>query len=151
MSTTVISPRTRKISVGQVQRALEAVAREHPDRVDRRVTDGLPARYIDRGAPNCLVALVLTRLGYSTGVLKALDHEPPVGGICQSQGGVAVAESRHPALRRIDPAARALLDWVQRHQDCGQRWGAIVRDAFKTRPRWHAERRDRERRPWLYA
>ena len=146
MSTTVVAPKTRKIGVSQVRAVLEDIAIEHPDRVDRRATDGLPARYAARGGPNCLVAMVLDRLGFSVGILKALDAEHPTGELFRA-GGVQVAESRHPALKRIDPTARALLQYVQNQQDRGQRWGRIVRDAFSSNRFF--ERWERERKPWL--
>ncbi len=140
--------RARRVSVQAVTAALTAVVREHPKRADRRAVDGLPARYIDRGQPNCLVALVLLRLGFSVGVLRALDQEHPVGELCQA--GVKVAESRHPALKKIDPLARALLQFVQDGQDRGERWESIVADALS--PTWWATgRRNRDRKPWLFV
>jgi len=139
-------PRTpRRITVTAVTETLRVVVAEHPGRADRRATDGLPARYIDAGKPNCLVAMVLVRLGYSAGILKALDQEHPTGEL--TQPGVRVAESRHPALRKIDPVARRLLQYVQDAQDQGRRWDAILTDSC-TPSRWFPAR-DRTRKPWL--
>lgn len=149
MSTAVLGRRSiqRKITVALVRAVLEDIAARYPGRVDRRASDEVPARYVEADRPSCLVAVVLDRLGFSIGVLKTLDVEHAVGELCTA--GVRVAESRHPALRRIDPAARALLQWVQDQQDAGREWGAIVSKAFGP-SRWFA-RRDRDRRPWLYA
>lgn len=138
----------RRITVPAVRAALQAVIDEHPRRADRRVEDGLSARYIDRGRPNCLVAMVLTKLGFSTGVLRALDQEHPTGEL--RAVGVKVDESRHPALRKIDPTARKLLQYVQDAQDCGKRWDRILSEAFSSRP-WIARRWDQKRKPWLHG
>ncbi len=150
-SSAVLSPRRarpRRVTVASVTQVLRATVAEYPGRADRRATDGLPARYIDRGGPNCLVALVLVRLGFSVGVLKALEQEHPGGELCQA--GVKIAESRHPALRKIDPLARRLLQFVQDQQDAGRRWDVIVTDALT--PTWWATRRGNEaRKPWLTA
>lgn len=141
----------RRITVAAVRVALLAVAAEHPGRADRRVTDGLPARYVDRGRPNCLVALVLARLGFSTGVLRALDAEHPTGELVDA--GVRVADSRHPALRKLDPLARQLLQHVQDGQDRGQPWARIVTSAFTPTRIWGplGSRLDRRSKPWLRA
>jgi len=136
----------RRITVAAVREALRAVADEEPDRVDRRAVDFLPARYIDGGRPNCFVALVLTRLGFSVGVLRALDEEHPTGELIHA--GVRVAESRHPALKKLDPVARQLLQYVQDCQDRGERWGRIVNDAL-TPNKWFGQLWDRRHRPWL--
>jgi hypothetical protein len=141
-------PRTRarrRVSVSDIQRVLHEIASEEPDHADRRAVDGLPARYLDHGQPNCLVARVLHRLGFSIGVLRALDEEYPTGELVHS--GVEVGESRHPALKRIDPLALRLLQHVQSQQDRGERWGRIVKDAFTVRRAvayW-----DRRNKPWL--
>lgn len=132
--------------MARVREALRAVVDEHPDRRDPRALDGLPARYIHRGRPNCLVAMVLTRLGYSDGVLRALDQEHPTGELVHA--GVCVAESRHPALKKIDPVARQLLRFVQDAQDRGQRWDRIVADALTPSP-WKVW--DRRAKPWLVS
>lgn len=145
--TEVRTPRRGKITVAQVRAVLEEIAATEPDRRDRRA-GLLPPRYVDQGQPNCLVALVLERLGISLGVLRQLDQEHPTGEIVHA--GVRVAESRNPSLRRFDRAALDLLDHVQRQQDAGRTWGSIVCDAFnRTRftPDWY----DRRRRPWLFA
>lgn len=152
MSTATMSkPRTRKVkvTVNAVRVALEAVALATPAYVDRRAADDLPARYVEGGRANCLVAKVLENLGYSLGILKALDAEHPVGELCAA--GVRVAESRHPALKKVDGQAKALLQWVQDQQDAGRAWGRIVTDAFKPRSLWDFESRDRHKRPWLYG
>ena len=147
MLTTAVKTR-RRITVTAVREVLEEIARDYPWRQDRRVTDERPVRYVDFGQPSCLVAHVLIRLGYSVGVLRALDAEHRTGELFRA-GGVKVAESRHPALRRIDPTARRLLQYVQDQQDRGEAWGRIVAAAF--RPSRFFPRLDRERRPWLCA
>ncbi len=139
--------RRRRIDVADVMTALETVVAEDPNHVDRRAKDGLPARYVDRGAPNCLVARVLAELGFSLGVLRSLDQEHPTGDLFHV--GVRVQDSRHAALRKIDPLAMRLLAFVQTAQDRGEKWGAIARNAV-TPDRWFPKR-DRERKPWLVA
>lgn len=135
----------KKIPVSRVVEVLEEIAAAEPDRVDPRAEDGLLPRYLDKGQPNCLVAKALSRLGFSRGVLRALDREHPTGELVDA--GVQVAESRHPALRKLDPTARALLQYVQQQQDRGLAWGRVTREAL-TPSRWFT-RRDRERKPWL--
>jgi hypothetical protein len=150
LSTATLHHRTtgpRRITVPAVRAVLEEVVAQYPNRIDRRAIDDLPARYIDRGQPNCLVALVLTRLGFSPGVLRALDQEHPTGSLVDA--GAKVAESRHPALRKLHTDARLLLQYVQDHQDRGEQWSRIVVDAFKPRT-WFTRRFDEARRPWLY-
>ncbi len=147
VSTALLNTRTtKKITTETVTRVLAQIVEADPDHVDPRTSDGLMPRYVHRGRPNCLVATVLSRLGFSLGVLRALDEEYPTGEL--RHAGVQVATSRHPALRRIDPAARALLAHLQRQQDRGWAWGRIVRDAL-TPARFFAGR-DRRERPWLY-
>ncbi len=138
-----------KITALAVRAALEQVAAAAPTHVDQRAADDLPARYVTGGQANCLVARVLERLGYSLGVLKALDNEHPVGEL--SAPGVRVAESRHPALKKIDADAKVLLQWVQDKQDAGQTWGRIVEQAFRPKGVFEFESWDRRRRPWLYG
>ena len=138
-----------KITSTAVRVALEQIAAGSPAHVDHRAGDELPARYVVAGKANCLVARVLEQLGFSLGILKALDHEHPVGEL--SAPGVRVAESRHPALRKVDMQAKVLLQWVQDKQDAGWAWGSIVNDAFKPKRPWEFESWDRRNRPWLYG
>lgn len=137
----------RRIDVPLVRIVLEQIAAEEPEHRDGRITDGLCARYIHQGQPNCFVARVLDRLGFSIGVLKALDAKLPIGEMVHT--GVRIEESDHPALRRLTPNARQLLAFVQRQQDRGWAWGKIVRDAFSLDP-WVLPRWNRQRKPWLY-
>ncbi len=132
----------RRISVASVRDALRAVAADYPGRTCIGRVNGAPARYVRHGRPDSLVALVLARLGYSTGVLTALDAEHPVGSVCER--GVTVDESRHPALAKLDPLARQLLAYVQTRQDAGRPWDRIVADAL--RPALFLRYR---RKPWL--
>ncbi len=143
--------KVRKVRIGvdAVRAAMEEIGAAFPAYIDRRAADDLPARYVDRGHANCFVAKVLEKLGYSLGILKALDAEHPVGELCAA--GVRVAESRHPALKKIDAQAKTLLQWVQDQQDAGRAWGRIVKDAFKPKAVWGFESRDRKKRPWLYG
>ncbi len=149
--TTITGSRSKqkRITVAAVRTALEDIARLNPGRVDRRSDDETPARYVEWDRPACLVARVLERLGYGIGILKALDAEHAVGELCLP--GVRVADSRHPAISRLDDNAKALLQWVQDRQDEGRMWGRIVADAFKARTVFTLARWDRERRPWLYG
>lgn len=136
----------KKITVDDVKAVAEEIARADPDHVDPRAqAEGLVPHYLVNGKPACLVARVLTRLGFPTGVLKDLDRENPVGDIFNS--GVKVTESRHPAMRKIDPVALTLLQYLQDQQDRGERWGRIVGDAF-TVSRWRVW--ERRNKPWLH-
>jgi hypothetical protein len=147
-TTTATTTRERKrIAVQDVRAVLEQIAAECPQRRDRRAEDGLPARYIDKGKPNCLVAIVLLRLGFRSTILRALDEEYPVGELFHA--GARVQESRHPALKKIAPSARALLQYVQDAQDNGLPWGTIIKSAFSTNP-FLLPRFNRARKPWLY-
>lgn len=132
----------RRIGLADIADALRAVCAEQPDRIDRRVRAGLPPRYVEDRQPACLVAAVLSRLGYSVGQLKALDNEFACGAVAEP--GVRISESRHPMLRRLPAAGIALLDYVQRVQDRGSPWGKVLDDAL-SRPRWSC----RHPKPWL--
>lgn len=136
----------RRINVNDVRQVLEQIVAEDPARRDERVENGLPGRYVAGGKPNCLVAIVLTRLGFRDTILKALDEEYALGEISPR---VRVTESRHPALRKIAPTALYLLQYVQDAQDRGEAWGRIVRDAF-SRP-YLPFARTRRRKPWLFS
>lgn len=147
--TAVLAHGRHTIDVEQVTRALTDVVATDPDRVDpRRRDDWGPIQYVHRGEPACLVAMTLLRLGYSLVVLQELDREYPMGEI--QDAGVTIADSRHPALRKLHPAARALLDFVQQGQDKGHRWRDITTAAFAPR-RLRLGRLDTLRRPWLYV
>ncbi len=152
MSTATIDRKRKavkvRITVNAVRAALEEIAAAHPARVDRTADPDQPARYVKRGAPNCLVAMALAKLGFNVGVLGALDAEHPAGDLFSA--GVRVAESRHPALRKVDDQAKALLQWVQDQQDAGKSWGRVVAAAFKPRRLW-PRAWDMRRRPWLYG
>ncbi|TDC02660.1 hypothetical protein E1091_00215 [Micromonospora fluostatini] len=128
-----------QITVALVRAELERVAAERPDHRDGRAANRQPCRYLTGGEPSCLVALVLHRLGVSVGVLRALDHE-----VGRRGAGVRINESRHPALRRVEPAALALLAYVQRMQDSGHTWGQAVEDALSEKRRY-----GRFARPWM--
>ncbi len=150
MTATIERKRVKvRITVNAVRAALEEAAAASPARVDHRVDAEQPARYVHSDRPDCLVALALAKLGFSVGVLKALDAEHPIGDPFTS--GVCVAESRHPALRKIDDQAKFLLQWVQDQQSAGRTWGRIVLAAFKPKAVWRFKSWDMRRRPWLYG
>lgn len=146
--TVTATPVKRKIRVDDLERVLKEIASADPDHVDRRADDGLLPRYVEDGKPNCLVAKALHKLGFSIGVLKALDREHPTGELVDA--GVQIAESRHPALKKIDPLAKQLLKYVQDQQDRGRSWGKVVNDAFATRYLGLTGRWERQRKPWLF-
>jgi len=128
-----------------VKAIVRAVAAEYPDRVDARAGRGLAPRYIEHGAPCCLVAEVLCRLGWSVDQLQQLDHE---GG--RRGGGIRFAESRNPMLRRIDPTARELLAHIQSQQDRRRTWDAVVAEAFQEDSHGsYWGQFPRHRRPWV--
>jgi hypothetical protein len=95
------------ITLAHVKTALEAVVREKGSHVDDRVDRKLPPRYVEHGEPCCLVANILHRCGFTIAQLKQFDTEPGHGG----GGGIILTESRHPLLKRIDPAALELVVW----------------------------------------
>lgn len=132
-----------KITVEAVKTALEQVVAAEPGRVDKRVQNEQPPRYVANGKPFCLVAKVLARLGFSVGVLHALDREHPLGAL---NSGVQIAESRHPALKKIDDRAIQLLQYAQKKQDSGLPWGFILREAFTPPSRFSFRERHK---PWL--
>lgn len=135
-----------KITVEAVKEALVDIVSDAGHVADPRAENEQPARYLSGGQPNCLVAHVLKRLGFSIGILRALDREHAVGNI--SHSGVQVAHSRHPALKKIDDKALALLQYVQNKQDAGMRWGRIVADAFTPGP-WYSRFSKERCKPWL--
>lgn len=146
---TVATPVRKKITVKDLEPVLKAIAEADPGHVDRRAAEGLLPRYVEHGKPNCLVARALSRLGFSVGVLKALDQEHPTGELVDA--GVQVAESRHPSLKKLDPLAKQLLKYVQDQQDRGLSWGRVVADAFTARKEYFLGfRRERQRKPWLF-
>ncbi len=147
MSTTTTRKSITRVTVEEVRELLELIASSDPKHVDESHHDGDLPRYVVDDRPDCLVARVLAELNFSVAVLRQLDNEHPTGELVRA--GARVAESRNPALRRIEPAARALLQYVQDRQDRGVAWGKAVRAAL-TRRIFHLERFDRERRPWLY-
>jgi hypothetical protein len=147
MSADDAAVRTKNITVHQVRVVLEEIAATYQHRRDRRSGVSF-IRYINRGVPNCLVALVLERLGFSLRVLSALDREYPTGDIVNP--GVRVSESRHPALCALDPVVLALLDHVQQRQGKGRSWRKVVTHTFAS-PRFLPVRFDQRRRPWLYV
>ncbi len=155
MSITVAAPNIRTnprnvviITVARVREILTEIVEEHPLRRDARLKPDERPRYVEWGHPNNLTAMLLLRLGFGLGVLTALDAEHPVGDLFVP--GVLVAESRHPALNRLEPAARDLIAYLQTQQHRGRAWGAIARDAFNLNRFWFPGR-DRRTKPWMCA
>ncbi len=142
---TITTTRSRTINVASVKAICDTIEAENGLQQDPRAIDGRPLRYIDQGKPGCLVAVILHRLGMPIAVLRSLDRERPLGAVTTS--GVKIAESRHPWLRRLDPKARALLEYLQDVQDRGFSWRRAIREAFNPNPlrRLFTARR----RPWL--
>jgi hypothetical protein len=148
VTATTKAARPKTITVADIKTALDHIVAEAPDRTDRRIEDHLNPRYLDHGQPTCLVALLLIALGYRTALLRDLDREHSVGHVAAT--GVRIAESRHPALKRLDPKARTLLQFLQTRQDRGMCWDYIAEQAFKPRHLWTLPSTDRRARPWLY-
>lgn len=140
--------RSHTVHVADVREALTRVVAANPGRTDRRIEDHLNPRYLDHGRPTCLVAEVLLELGFRITLLQALDRECHVGHVASA--GVRIRDSRHPALKRLHPAARTLLQHLQSRQDRGVGWHDIAEHAFKPRSVWRLAKHDREARPWLY-
>ncbi len=137
----------RRITVTQVRDLLEIIASSEPGRVDRRRDEDPPSlRYTRDGRPHGLVARVLAELGFGMAILDALDAEHPLGDLFNV--GAPVATSRHPALRKLDPHARALLAFCQERQDSGATWSRILLAATR-KPRWWSFGADHRNRPWL--
>lgn len=147
VDTTAAKTHSSKIDVDQVRTAMNEVVFTAPGHVDRRAENTLPARYVEHGEPVCLVAKILMKLGYSIGVLKELDREYPMGEIVHA--GVLIGSSRHPALRKIQPEAIALLQFLQDRQDRGWTWSQIALKAFEPKGLMLAKF-DQRNRPWLY-
>lgn len=142
---------SRRLDVAAVHTVLTQLAAEDPERRDPYLADGHTApRYVVNGAPNCLVAVALTRLGCSTGVLRALDRETAR----RSNAGIMLLASRNAWLLRIRPEARALLASVQRWQDYGYTWSKALANATAPQIMWldkrvHGWEYRHETRPWM--
>ncbi len=138
-----------RIPLAVIAAAVKRVCAAAPTRVDRRPKDGLPPRYMVDGVPVCLVAKVLHELGFTAGQIHALDREFAPGELVHA--GVRIEESRHPALRRLDPLGVQLLAYVQRGQDRRWSWGEVARAAL-TVPRLRVWATWAHRgKPWLKA
>ncbi len=140
-------------SPADVLRVLKAVVAEDPGRRDTYIQDGHHnARYVVDGAPNCLVAVALHRMGASLGVLRQLDRE--VHGRGGTNTGVLLGATRHLFRLRFTPAAWELLASVQRHQDAGMKWADAVAQSVAPTISWLDQRRygwtyQQETRPWM--
>lgn len=110
-----------KIDAPRIVQVLQQITVEDPDHVDDRAQGrrGGP-RYVVHGQPHCLVAVVLDRLGVSTGAIAQLDRQRRPG-----EGSIQFSKGRHPITRRFTPGALALLDRVQELQDAGLAWGEV--------------------------
>jgi hypothetical protein len=117
--------------VADVRRVLDELVAEDPERGARRAREGAPARYLDHGKPDCLVAVVLHRLGASLGVLRALDQESGSKG-----AGAMLRFVQHPWRRRVEPLAWDLLCFLQRENDAGASWGQARTQAFTLDRYW---------------
>lgn len=114
---------------------LRDVTSEQPDRVDERHRLRT-ARYVVHGQPHCLVAVVLDRLGVSTGAIAQLDRQRRPG-----ESSIQLSKGRHPITRRFTPGALALLDRAQELQDSGLSWGTVYE--------WVTNRYSARNDPWL--
>lgn len=134
----------RKHTAAQVMRALDELINEDPERVDRRAATGrLECRYVEHGRPACLAAAVLDRMGFSTGLLKTLDHE-------LRDGSVLLWGSRTPIRRRFSDPAWELLSALQACNDNGQTWEQARANVMDPHTwigrRWHLTSVGR---PWM--
>lgn len=136
-----------KHGVTAIRTALEAVVAEQPERVDRRASSReLAPRYVEHGAPGCLVAAVLHRMEISLGLLKQLDREQ--GG----PGGVLLWASEHRIRRRFTTAGWALLGALQACNDQGSTWEQARERVFQP-DAWIGRSWNRSGvvgRPWLH-
>ena len=147
IAATPITPRAlppAAVSTSRVRAILAQLARTEPDRTDEPLPDDRPARYLRDGEPTSLVAHALIQLGYPQAILRELDREHALGDL---RPGVHLAQSRHRALRALQPSARALLEHIQRWQ--GRPWSEVVTAALAPAHRLTVTF-DRRRRPWLY-
>lgn len=124
-----------KIDVPEVLDVLRQVAAERPDHVDERSTvcGAVVPRYVVHGEPQCLVAVVLVRLGISPRAVAQLDRQRRSG-----EASIRFAYSDQPIARRFTRSARALLDRVQALQDGGWSWGQTVQQVTYPGYRNHA-------------
>jgi hypothetical protein len=129
---------------------LREMPEEVRERADDRVLRDLDARYVEHGAPCCLVAYLLLQVGVGVNTLKELDRETTRMG----RGTPQLRESCHPFWDRFEPAARELLEFLQLLQDYGRTWGEVAQEALEpVRPRglfgvrWGS--RYPSGRPWL--
>lgn len=136
-----------KHGVTAIRTALDAVVAEQPERVDRRASTGeLAPRYVEHGAPGCLVAAVLYRMDISLGLLKQLDRE------MKGPGGVLLWASSHAIRRRFTPAGWALLGALQACNDQGSTWQRARERVFQA-DAWIGRTWKRSGvvgRPWLH-
>lgn len=115
----------RRFGLDDVRAALNRVIDKHPADHDEHIASGHIPRYLIHGRPCCLVAIVLTELGCTTGVLRALDREATDDDTGE-KGPITLHLSRHPYLRRFTTEARELLNSLQRQQDGGRSWRNIA-------------------------
>lgn len=126
------------ITVAQVKQTLSELAAEQGGHVDARVARQLAPRYVEHGQPCCLVAVILYRLGFKVPQLRQLDAEPGMKG-----GGVQFGKSGHPLMKRIEPDARTLLDYLQVNQDSGRGTWSDVADRALQRGEYTPDGRHR--------
>lgn len=110
----------KHITTEDALRALEeAVAEKGEDFVYERVENGhgfLTCQYVVGGAPSCIAAHALVRLGVPVGDLASLEGQTPSG---LADAGVIDA----------DAEAIKVLDQAQSAQDAGETWGAALATA----------------------
>ena len=137
------------LTVDMVRQAMNGVVDESPAHIDPAPHDEyMPPRYLnDHGQPDCLVAKILVKLGFSAAVLMELDHEYRQG---HWHPGVRIGESTHYSLCKIEGRALALLAYLQSGQEKGLNYGSIGLLAFEPVRFWQ-RKIDRKRRPWLYG
>lgn len=122
---------------------MDEVVTENPGRTDRRIGELAP-RYVDQGQPNCLVAVILARMGISLGVLRQLDREQ------WGAGGIILWATEHSIRRRFTTAAWELLSALQFCNDIGDPWTKAA-EKVRNPEVWLSRRWDarNEGRPWL--
>lgn len=143
--TSTAKPASRH-TVESLRPLLRDLAVEFAGCYDERARKGQLSRYLHAGEPGCLIAVVLTRLGFSVGVLGELDREASQRRT--PNAGVRINASRHPIHGRFDRKALWLLDYLQQQQDACRSWDEAIRSAFCA-PDWVHPAAITRTKPWL--
>lgn len=130
-------------TVQDVREALDAAAQAHPERVGLRTAQGRKAGfYAYHGKPCCLVGDILLRLGFSMGLIKALDNQEEGGPVLFRNSGLH---------RRFEPLAFEMMCCIQKINDRGHTWARVREDVLTIDSYWGRHGREARYvgREWL--